>query len=204
MQTKARCQKEIKMALVQKNGRYYTEYTVKTSDTGLMQIFRDNHVPTMYKWSDIIKAGPDQWNPLDAANNYRIHPNQKLLLPANPPVQNPPSKNLVTRHIGAMFYTEYMVKAGETLRQIARDQLHDESHINEIYRMNNNAPEIKPISETQNITGWTLLLPPVPASVLTGHQAASNKLNEIKTSADKGTISAEEYYAQRKLILSVL
>ena len=111
---------------------------------------------------------------------------------------------LNTRHIGAAFYTEYMVKAGETLKQIAKDQLHDESHFTEIYRLNNNAPEIKQISAAENVTGWTLLLPPVPASVLANHQAASQKLLELKDSADKGTLTAEEYYAQRKLILSVL
>ena len=111
---------------------------------------------------------------------------------------------LQSHHIGATFYTEYVAKAGETLKQIAKDQLHDESHANEIYRWNNNVPEMKPISPTQNITGWTLLLPPVPSSVLAGHQAAKDKLNEIKASADKGTISADEYYDKRKLILSVI
>jgi hypothetical protein len=112
--------------------------------------------------------------------------------------------NLITRHIGATFYTEYVAKATETLMQIAKDQLHGESHINEIYRWNNNVPEMNPINPSQNITGWTLLLPPVPSSVLAGHQAANNKLNEIKASADKGNITADEYYAQRKLILSVI
>jgi hypothetical protein len=111
---------------------------------------------------------------------------------------------LNTRHIGATFYTEYTAKAGETLKQIAKDQMHDESHFAEIYRLNNSVPEIKPISATQAIAGWTLLVPPVPASVLTNHQAASKKLAEIKDAADKGTITAEDYYAQRKLILSVL
>jgi hypothetical protein len=111
---------------------------------------------------------------------------------------------LNTRHIGNVFYTEYAVKAGETLKQVAKDQLHDESHFTEIYRLNNNVPEIKSISATEAIAGWTLLLPPVPASVLAAHQAANTKLAEIKDSADKGNITADDYYAQRKLILSVL
>jgi hypothetical protein len=111
---------------------------------------------------------------------------------------------LNTRHIGAIFYTEYTAKTGETLKQIARNQLHDESQFTKIFSMKTGNPDLNSISETQNLTGWILLLPPVPASVLANHAAASAKLNEIKASADKGTISAEEYYSQRQLILSVL
>ncbi len=111
---------------------------------------------------------------------------------------------LNTRNIGGTYYTEYTVKAGETLQQIARDQLHNENLITGIYRLNAGAPEIKAIAATQNLTGWVLLLPPVPPAALVGHHAASNKLTEIKDSADKGIITAEDYYAQRKLILSVL
>lgn len=111
---------------------------------------------------------------------------------------------LITRNIKGLYYTEYPVKTGETLKQIARDLLHNENLTTEIYRLNNNALDIKPIDAAQNLSGWVLLVPPVPASILAGRQAASQKLAEIKDSADKGILSAEDYYAQRKLIFSVL
>lgn len=102
------------------------------------------------------------------------------------------------------FYTEYTVKPGETLVQIAREQLHNEKLISGIYRLNNNVPEIKAINATTNLTGWVLLLPPVPSDFLAKHQSANKVLAELKDKADKGTITAEEYYTQRKLVLSVL
>lgn len=111
---------------------------------------------------------------------------------------------LNTRHIGNTFYTEYTAKAGETLRQIAIDQLRNEGLASTILRMNNNVPDLNAINAAQNITGWILLLPPVPANFLAAHPAANKKLAELKDQADKGTLSAEDYYAQRKLILSVL
>lgn len=111
---------------------------------------------------------------------------------------------LNTRNIAGMYYTEYVAKAGETLVQIAKEQLHNEKLVAGIYRLNNNVPEIKPISATQNLTGWTLLLPPVPADFLSTHQPAHKVLAELKDKADKGTITAEDYYVQRKLVLSAL
>ncbi|MEW6406959.1 MAG: hypothetical protein AB1649_34715, partial [Chloroflexota bacterium] len=69
---------------------------------------------------------------------------------------------LNTRNIGGTYYTEYVPKAGETLKQIAKDQLLNENLTTGIYRLNNGAPEIKPIDAAQNLTGWVLLLPPVP------------------------------------------
>ena len=111
---------------------------------------------------------------------------------------------LNSRNIGGTYYTEYAAKAGETLHQIAKEQLHNENFISGIYRLNNNVPEIKPINSMQNLTGWILLLPPIPADFLLTHQPASKVLAELKTKADKGIITAEEYYAQRKLVLSAL
>ncbi len=111
---------------------------------------------------------------------------------------------LNTRKIGSTFYTEYTVKAGETLVQIAKEQLHNENFISGIYRLENNAPKFEAINAAQNITGWILLLPPVASDFLSKHQPAIKVLNELKDKVDKGTITAEEYYNQRKLILSVL
>jgi len=109
------------------------------------------------------------------------------------------------RMIAKQPYTEYTVKTGETLRQIAKTQLHDESRLPEIYRLNNSTPEIKSISETQNLTGWILLLPPVSASVLVNRPVAEKNLKEIYDLAViQGSITAEEYYERRKLILSML
>lgn len=111
---------------------------------------------------------------------------------------------LTMRNIDGTFYTEYMVKTGETLAQIAREQLHNDKLISGIYRLNNNIPEIKAISGAQNISGWTLLLPPIPPDFLAKHPSANKALAELKDKADKGIISAEDYYTQRKLVLSVL
>jgi hypothetical protein len=108
------------------------------------------------------------------------------------------------RNIGGTYYTEYVAKDGETLKQIAKEQLHNENLIVNIYRVENNAPNLTPINPTQNITGWTLLLPPIPADFLSKYQSANKVLAELKDKADKGTITAEDYYAQRKLVLSVL
>jgi hypothetical protein len=111
---------------------------------------------------------------------------------------------LTTRNIAGNPYTEYKVRAGETLKQIAKDQLRNETLTSGIYRLNNNIPEIKVISSTQNITGWILLLPPVPADLLTKNPAAKKKLEELKAIADRGEITAAKYYEDRRLILSVL
>jgi hypothetical protein len=111
---------------------------------------------------------------------------------------------LNTRNIGGTYYTEYTVRAGETLKQIAREQLHNENLTTGIYRLNNNVPEIKPIAITENISGWTLLLPPVPADFLSMHKNAVGVLTELKNKADKGTITAEDYYSQRKMVLAAL
>jgi hypothetical protein len=81
------------MTLVQRNGKYYTEYMVKSTDTGLMQIAKDNPLPANHTWKEIIKAENDKWAPLDAANKWTIHPKQKLLLPADPPVSPPASSD---------------------------------------------------------------------------------------------------------------
>lgn len=39
---------------------------------------------------------------------------------------------LISHNVARIFYTEYKVKASETLKQIARDQLHDEKFAAEI------------------------------------------------------------------------
>jgi len=111
---------------------------------------------------------------------------------------------LNTRNIGGKYYTEYTAKRGERLKQIAREQLHDENLASGIYRLNNNVPEIKPISQNDDLTGWILLLPPIPADFLAKHQNANKALSDLKARADQGAMTAEEYYAQRKLVLSVL
>lgn len=110
---------------------------------------------------------------------------------------------LNSRHIGATFYTEYTIKPGETLKQIAREQLRDENRANDIFRLNNGAPELKPITETK-IIGWVVLIPEVAPALLVNRQSASQKLNELRVSGEKGLITAETYYEQRKLIVAVL
>jgi hypothetical protein len=97
-----------------------------------------------------------------------------------------------------------MVKDGETLEQIAQDQLHDKNLSSEIKFkwdfVQNKQVEINGTAHK----GDTLLLPPLSPDFLSKHQAANTVLAELKTKADKETITADEYYAQRKLILSVL
>ena len=111
---------------------------------------------------------------------------------------------LNTRHVGPTFYTDYVVKDGETLEQIAKDQLHDKTLSSQIkfkWDFSKNSPvEINGITAK----GDTLLLPPLSSDFLSKHQAASTVLNDLKMKADKETVTADDYYAQRKLILSVL
>jgi hypothetical protein len=111
---------------------------------------------------------------------------------------------LNTRNIGGKYYTEYVAKRGERLNQIAREQLHDEKLASGIYRVNNNVPEIKPISQNDDLTGWILLLPPLTEDFLAKNPNAKKALSDLKARADQGTLTAEDYYAQRKLVLSVL
>lgn len=111
---------------------------------------------------------------------------------------------LNTRNIGGTYYTEYTVKPGETLKRIAKEQLHNENLTSGIYRLNNNLPEIKPINVTENISGWILLIPPIPADFLAQHKNAIPVLTELKNKADKGIVSADDYYAQRKMVLAAL
>lgn len=111
---------------------------------------------------------------------------------------------LNTRHVGPTFYTDYVVKEGETLEQIAKDQLHDKNLSAQIkfkWDFSKNSPvEINGHASK----GDTLLLPPLPADFLSKHQAANTVLSDLKAKADTEAVTADEYYAQRKLILSVL
>lgn len=109
---------------------------------------------------------------------------------------------LIQRNIDRIYYTEYIAKAGETLKQIAKDQLGNESLANQIFKLNNNNRE--PLKEGQNLTGLTLLIPPVPEAFLAKHPNAKAKLDELRLNAINGKVTIDAYYAQRKLILSVL
>lgn len=64
----------------------------------------------------------------------------------------------IQRQVGNTIYTEYKVTSTDKdLKQIAREQLGDESQYTKIRRWDNNLP----IDVTSPIVaGWTLLLPP--------------------------------------------
>lgn len=111
---------------------------------------------------------------------------------------------LLQYNLNAIYYTTYVVKPGETLKQIAKEQLHDENLTPTIRSVVNNVPQNNAISPVQNITGWTLLLPPVPDSFLSKHPNAQQQIKKYYDQAMSGAITAEQYYEFRKAILASL
>lgn len=111
---------------------------------------------------------------------------------------------LISHNVARIFYTEYKVKASETLKQIARDQLHDEKFAAEIKFKWDPAAKNTVIIQGAVKAGEILLIPPVPTSLLNKHPKAISPLNELKAKAEKGAITVDQYYEQRKMLLSVL
>jgi len=86
----------------------------------------------------------------------------------------------IQRQVGSTIYTEYVVKSTDKdLKQIAKDQLGDESQYTKIRRWDNNLPKDVNINNPI-VAGWTLLLPPKPVTKPKTHTVKSgDKLGEL-------------------------
>jgi hypothetical protein len=114
----------------------YTEYSVKTGETTLKQIAKK------YLYGNESRS-----------NEIKVFINEK-------PEPVPDPDHLKTGMVLSLPTTKYTVKTGETtVKQIARDHLHDESRFKEIFCLKSNILAYP--DETNLQPGLVLLLPPV-------------------------------------------